>query len=325
VQKTADTDSGRIYTRGNSFRARAEARQREYRTQVIREAAGRYGHFLNDSAAERGANFLTSDAFLTARKRAAAGKGVAARTFNNMLSSQAMCFNLFAPLCADLDLASAVVRIHLPTIHRVTRLTIEYTPDRDVFNDQVGPSGVDCDVLIEGETIDGSGVLCVMETKFVEPGFSNCGFRKPGRTVCPDDAPVCDTRSACLYVSKKKFRYWERTDQHALLRGDAFPASGCPFTGSLWQIWVNHALAKEEAARRGTAKAFIAVCAPAQNRELLEDGKVLAAYRNLLTDSNEVVFVALDDIIQTLGHVATAFPVAIQSWAQAMSDRYANI
>jgi len=84
-------DLGHVYSTGASFRARAEARQREYRAHHLRVGWAEYGHLLTAEAADAGANFVVPAAFTAAQARQTAGKGVARRTFDNMLSSQAMC------------------------------------------------------------------------------------------------------------------------------------------------------------------------------------------------------------------------------------------
>lgn len=104
------SELGPVYTTGASYRAPAEARQREYRVRKLGVEHGRYGHFLAEAAAMQGCNFVLPEAFEAARTRQRAGKGVAQRTFDNMLSSQAMCFNLFAPLRTRVSLAGDSLR-----------------------------------------------------------------------------------------------------------------------------------------------------------------------------------------------------------------------
>jgi hypothetical protein len=175
------TEYGPIYTKGNSYRARAEVRQREYRALVLAAGHGRYGHLLAPTAAASGQNFALREAFEAALVRRRAGKSVAPRTFENMLSSQAMCFNIFAPLASRLGLASEVLAQVIPGMSEATAIHIEHTPSVDVFDDQSGRGGVDCDVLVDGKTPKGDRLVLVIESKFVEPEFSVCGFRKAGR------------------------------------------------------------------------------------------------------------------------------------------------
>ncbi len=318
-------DEGPIYTKGKSYRARAEARQRTYRSEVLGVPHGRYGHFLSQEAADGGSNFILEESFVAARERQQAGKGVAQRTFDNMLSSQAMCFNLFAPLATRLELVTDVLRPFIDGLLGVTAIHIEHTPAADVFKDQTGRGGVDCDVLVEGRT-DKGALVQIIETKFVEPEFSVCGFRKPGRAdkgqdVCAEDVAVRDHRGECLYVRKKGYAYWQRTDEHGVLAPDAIPARGCPFGGARWQLWVNLALAHEEAARRGASDVRFAVCSSSQNTALLGDG-VLAEFKVLV---REPAAVSLFDLEPVLARLRECVPPDLADWASAMSSRYANI
>lgn len=320
-------DEGPVYTKGKTYRARAEARQRAFRADVLRVPHGRYGHFLSQEAADAGSNFLLEEAFVAARERQQAGKGVAQRTFENMLSSQAMCFNLFAPLASRLELATAVLRPFITGLVEVTALNIEYTPAGDVFRDQSGRGGVDCDVLVEGRTTKGT-LVQVIETKFVEPEFSNCGFRKPGRAkkgkdVCAEDVPVRADRSNCLYVRNKGYGYWQRTDEHDFLDMNAVPKRGCPFGGVHWQLWVNLALAHEEAARRDATDVRLAVCSSSRNTTLLgRNGDVLGDFRALLREPDGVFLL---DLEECLTHLQGCVPPELAGWAGAMSARYAGI
>lgn len=320
-------EAGPIYNSGNSYRARAEARQRQYRNKVLKTGYSKYGHFLTEEAAQcKGANFVSPIAFETARRRFAQGKGVTKRTFENMLSSQAMCFNLFAPLAADLVLASAVFRRILPQVTTVSSIQFEYTPSNDIFGDQAGFAGVDCDLLLEGIATDGTSVVIVLETKFVEPEFSICGFRNSGRSakglpICPDDVKIDKEDSACLYSVRKGYRYWERTWEIGSLQISAFPAVGCPFGGPLWQLWVNHTLAKVEALRRGASSAIFAVCSP-ENNDPLAALEKLQTFKKLLADPDSAVHIGVDHLISVIGCEVKA---PLDKWHEQLALRYSGI
>jgi len=323
---TTSADLGPIYTSGKSYRARAEARQREYRAS-LGVPHGTYGHVLAPEAAKAGRNFVLPEAFATARTRQDDGKGVAARTFENMLSSQAMAFNLFAPLGSRLGLAGQVLAPFVPGLATVSSIKIEHTPAGDIFNDQTGRGGVDCDIFVEGTNTHGDALVLVIETKFVEPEFSVCGFRKAGREkhdrdTCPDDVPVRTDRSACLYTKNKRYAYWQRSDEHGLLATGALADTGCPFADGKWQLWVNLALAHEEARRRGAKDVRFAVCASPNNSALLEGGVVLDGFRSLLRRPEAVHFIDLDALLAQVEAVA---PADLGPWANALSTRYRGI
>lgn len=82
------------------------------------------------------ANFLTGTARQTVRAEVAragqTGKLIAQpRIYNNLLSSQPLCFNLFAELKHDLPLASAVIAdLTRKPVVRATRLEFEHSPGR---------------------------------------------------------------------------------------------------------------------------------------------------------------------------------------------------
>jgi hypothetical protein len=321
------SDLGPVYTKGASYRARAEARQREYRVRTLGVENGDYGHFLAQAAADDGCNFVLPEAFEAARARQRDGKGVAARTFGNMLSSQAMCFNLFAPLRTRLSLAGDVLRPFIPGFAEVRSIEIEYTPPGDVFNDQSGLGGVDCDLLIEGTNAGGEPLVVVIETKFVEREFSVCGFRRAGRAgkgqdVCPDDVPVRSSRGACLYARNKGYAYWQRSDEHELLVEDALTDAGCPFAGARWQLWVNLALAHEEAKRRGAKEAHFAVCTSENNAALLKGGKVIDGFRSLLRRPEAFHLIDLDALLARIEAVA---PAELGRWATGLAARFGGI
>lgn len=151
-----------------TFRARAEALARLFRASHTQAGYAKYGHLLDDTAINAGANFLHPAAHAAAEARASKGKGVdRERTFGNMLSSQALCFNLLAPLAQSaegLRLAQQVFARFIPSLARVRSIEIEYTPAFEVFRDQSGLAGVDCDALIEFEDAQGTPGVLVIET-----------------------------------------------------------------------------------------------------------------------------------------------------------------
>jgi hypothetical protein len=209
----------------------------------------------------------------------------------------------------------------------VRSIEIEHTPPSDIFNDQSGFGGVDCDILIEGTNTSGETLVVVIETKFVEPEFSVCGFRKSGRAakgqdVCPGDVPVRANRRACLYVRNKGYAYWQRSDEHGLLVERALADAGCPIAGGKWQLWVNLALAHEEAKRRGANDVRFAVCTSANNAALLDGGRALDGFRSLLQRPEAIHLIDLDELLARIEDIA---PADLGAWASMLSVRYRGI
>lgn len=254
---------------------------------------------------------------------------MAARTFDNMLASQAMCFNLFAPLAQDTNLAARILRGFVAGLEAVKRIHFEYTPAGDLFGDQSGRGGVDCDVLVEATWSDGEDAVVTIETKFVETEFSMCGFRKPGRekkgrSVCPDELLLEPDASNCLYVTRKGYRYWDWTRRVRNVRDEVLPGA-CPFSGPLWQLWVNHTLASAEASRRGARHAAFGVCAPSGNDALLDGGRVLDRFRSVLTQPSTFFFIPVDQLVDDIREACGADGERHRSWCNGIASRYAGI
>jgi hypothetical protein len=321
---------GKIYTTcKQSFRGNAEARQREYRVNYLKAGCGEYGHILNEESAASGKNFLLPICHDAAKKRDFSGKGVGERTFTNMLSSQAMCFNIFEPLNHDKLLCKKVLSNFIPDIFAVNSLAIEYTPAKNIFQDQSGKTGVDCDILIEATNIDSKPIIIVIETKFVEPEFSICGYRKSThKNPCPSDIHIKASTSNCLYEKNKKppYLYWQRTIEHSVLKDGAIPDMGCPFGDNKWQLWVNYALAQEEAKRRQASKAYFAVCAFSKNTRLINPkNNPLEHFRSLISAPETVVLIEIDELIDVIREESQNRDENYLVWVSGLTARYAGI
>ncbi len=89
------------------------------------------------------------------------------RLLNNLLSSQPMCFNLFAPLAMDLKLATRLVSAMpgFETVTAVTAVKLEYAPSKEtMLND-----GTSFDAWIEYCRDNGWYGFIGIETKLTEP------------------------------------------------------------------------------------------------------------------------------------------------------------
>jgi hypothetical protein len=148
-----------------------------YRANILRVPCGvgpkrmsktYYGNMLREADGERGVNFLTPQIFDGVRRRLAIRRGAIDefRLLCNLLSSQSMCFNLFAPLVEDLRLAKDLIRALLPEeIGRVRKVWLEFVPEpaRDYLNDRTS-----FDVYIYYTRPDGERAFIGIETKLSE-------------------------------------------------------------------------------------------------------------------------------------------------------------
>lgn len=173
-----DPDLGPQYAEDSPFAARMRLHQSWYRARILGVPCGTgpnrndstfYGNMLTQEEGARGLNFVSPLIFAIAKCRVAEGKGAIDpfRLFHNMLSSQPMCFNLFAPLVDNLDLATELWRLVLPNeVSRVLRVLIEYAPQppSEYLNDRTA-----FDAFVEYERLDGKLAFVGIETKLSEP------------------------------------------------------------------------------------------------------------------------------------------------------------
>lgn len=130
-------------------------------------------------AEETLANYLTNNIRNVVREELDAAKHAASehdekgkvfkrpRIFNDLLSSQPLCFNLFAELKVDMELATSVFRTMMPDrIEKVTKILFEHSPGRGKV-EYLG-DGSAFDVFVEYDAVDGSAGFVGIEVKYHE-------------------------------------------------------------------------------------------------------------------------------------------------------------
>lgn len=301
-------EEGKIYTRGNSFRAKAELHARKYRSEVLGLVSyDNYGHILDEVDANNGLNFINPEILHSVKLRENAGKGIHfGRTSKNLLSSQAMCFNLFEPLNKDkrllIGILNSLLKINVKEI--IGEIQIEFTPPKEILNDQTGKTGVDCDAFIEYKTQDNLKGLLVIETKYVEKEFSNCGFKKSSQNdKCPNELILEELEQSCRYHTKKYYKYWNRTMESDIFDMTRILGGPCPFGGALWQLWTNSVLAYGLSDLKGYDQFYYVVIAPRENYALSQNNSIWDQFSQLLKkDTFRVLFI--EDVITELLSIA---------------------
>ncbi len=118
-------------------------------------------------ARETLANYLTDNIRATLRAELQHGDKLyrAPRIYNDLLSSQPLCFNLFAELKLDLDLASRVIAELVGEPVRVTGIEFEHSPGRG--NPRFTADGSAFDVFVDYQ-LGAARAFLGIEVKYVE-------------------------------------------------------------------------------------------------------------------------------------------------------------
>jgi hypothetical protein len=125
----------------SGFRKRMRFHQGWWRTFVLAEEEASYcNRILNGQSSRK--NFLSAKiveaVVQTIQERQVADSGIIEqdRLFNNLLSSQPLCFNFFGELKTDTDFALQVLRQFWPELTQVKRVIFEFAPAENYTNDK---------------------------------------------------------------------------------------------------------------------------------------------------------------------------------------------
>jgi hypothetical protein len=285
------------------FTARMRRHQSWYRATVLRLPFGTgpmpgskssFGNMLRSEDGAAGRNFLTPEIAKVADDRARSGGGTVEvfRLYNNMLSSQPMCFNLFGPLVSDHSRACGLVAAIVPDgVSEVTAVALEYAPEPA---DQYLGDRTAFDAFVEYR--NGSGRLCALgvETKLTEP-FSQKEYDGPlyRRWMQLPDAPW--RPEAAVTVQAKAHN----------------------------QLWRDHLLAVAMRHHQDSkyAKTRLMVVRHPGDMECAD---VVAGYRELLRDGDDsLIDMPLDALVRSWTDVIGA--VSHRDWLREFSVRYLEL
>ena len=171
-------DLGPQYKKDDAFTARMRFHQSWYRATVLDAPCGTgplahhtsmFGNMLTKQDGDRGLNFLSPEiAALAKARQEAFPRGIERhRLLCNMLSSQPMCFNLFAPIALDEPIGCALVSAMLDgvPVSKIRRVVFEHSPTP--HNDYLGDSTA-FDAFVEFESAGGTVSFVGVETKLTE-------------------------------------------------------------------------------------------------------------------------------------------------------------
>ena len=207
------------------------------------------------------------------------------RIFNDLLSSQPLCFNLFGELQQDLELATTVFReISSSRVHAVTSIDFEYSPGRGDARYTGDNSAFD--VYVAYETNRGGKGFVGIEVKYHE--------------------------NLAGKAARHRSRYDEVAQTMGCFKPEALPVLK---TQPLQQIWRDHMLAGIHLDQDHFDDGFFVFLYPRDNTHC---STATEAYSKCL--SNEDSFAAW-----TLQDVAAAIKGKTEdSWIDRFIDRYLN-
>jgi hypothetical protein len=240
-------------------------------------------------AKERLANYLTSTIRQVVRNAVLNQKTGAERLFqtprifDNLLSSQPLCFNLFGELQQDLALATTVMKTLVPDrAARVTRIALEYSPGRGDPRYTDDKSAFD--VFVEFQTPSGGRGFAGVEAKYSET-----------------------LRQA---ASRHRRRYDEVAASMGCFRSERLDELR---SQPLHQIWRDHLLAGSLLTEGDYEDGFCVFLYPEENRHCR--GAQLT-YRECLQDEDTFVAWTLEDVSGVIRQNTQA------EWIDCFVDRY---
>jgi hypothetical protein len=247
---------GTQYAPDDKFKAAARLHQSRYRADVLNVGYDEYGNRLKDEDARKLLNYydgLNVRAALRARYPSYSKKCDA-----DMLRSEHIPFNLFAPLEANRTLAKEIVQNAFKiNCKEVSRVAFEYAPEpkQNYLND-----GTAFDVYIEyqGDRDQTAGIG--IEVKYTEKDYP-IGITEKKNVENPDS------------------RYWRVTRASRAFIDDTNPLLG---SDAMRQIWRNHLLACSMVQRSNISEFTSLILYPKGNDHF---GKVIPGYRSLMHES----------------------------------------
>jgi hypothetical protein len=259
----------------------------------------------------------------------------------NLRSSQACCLNFLYYLRQNLDLASDILRTWFPELLGVITIEFEYTGPQ-AATDWLGepPGGkrgqnrTSVDAAIWWADSQRKPRLTLVEWKYTEKGFGNCGgYTSPGNTDrkrCRelDVASINPGQDCYLHQGDRPTNsrhYWDHMKE-AGIRPQVFEEHGCPFRGPLYQLMRQELLAHwlEE---NTDYTVDVAVACFQDNQDLMRspgylkhlDPHVPTAWRTFLDEPERFRVLHVEDLLAHCDHLSG---VATSPWREYLRERY---
>ncbi|MCB0506849.1 MAG: hypothetical protein KDD21_00980 [Bacteroidetes bacterium] len=282
------------YPQDTDFSAYARLLQSKWRQQKGFPEL-KLGNFIDTEFAKTSkANFLTDNirqlvTHEIANKKKTGGLIGEPRIWNNLLSSQPLCFNLFGELHFDLDLATKYFKQLFPNrIDTITAVKFEYSPGRGDTK-YIGDHSA-FDVFVEYKKDDKKGFVGI-EVKYAE-----------------------SLKEETKDKANKNFKeqYATLTNTCGLFKPNSVDFLRQP---SLSQIWRDHLLCI--ATRQDYDEGFFVFLFPSKNSQCQKGVDGYKQYLAFDNDEQNCFYPChLDDFIKTLTSISTA------NWTKELKNRY---
>jgi hypothetical protein len=259
---------------------------------------GKRGNYLEkDFARKEGKNFITENAWRLAQQ-AVKNKGDKlineARLFENLLSSQPLCFNLFSELSINPGLATQLFHKLFPErVGMVTKIDFEHSPGRG--NEEYTGDGSAFDVFVEYVSCGGKKGFIGIEVKYAENLKD-------------------DPKTAARSYEKNKDAYLRITKASNIFKnGREENLKNVP----LQQIWRDHLLALSVLQKGDYSEGFFMYLYPKDNMECT---RALESYAEQMKAADPAVNCFYAVYLETL--VEALEGISAEPWIRLFKERY---
>ena len=253
---------------------------------------------------------------------------------HNLLSSQAMCVNVFFPLRHHLEILGVFLSQYFNDILEVINLDFEYTGPRNYFGERGGrgQNRTSSDLAVMWLDIEKSPRMLLLEFKFTEPDFGQCGQEdNPLPERCLSSSKVVSSPRRECYRAQKGRKYWDMilSGKGPFHKGFLTTESFCPFRYDFYQLMRNQLLAHciQSDPNSFLSKVDFGAFYHSENQTLLEmkhafggEHNPVKAWPKMLKNPNTFHSFTVQDLLRI---VETQLPDNLLSWRSYLRCRYA--
>jgi len=283
-------DIGKPYHLDDKFKARARTHQSRYRANVLNvDRSDEYGTKLKEEDAKKLLNYYVG---LKIRERKELSNFVMKRD-GDLLRSEHIPFNLFAPLCADHELAQHLIK-NVFGLECATNLSIDFEyapkPKEDYLNDATA-----FDTFFKFTDKNDKRIGIGVEVKYTETSYP-IGKKEKKQVHNPNSC------------------YWEISRESGAFLEPDYSANSPLITDDLRQIWRNHLLGLAICQQNKLDDFYSITLYPAGNLHFQE---AIPKYKEQLTEPSKVLGCTYEQYIAAIDG-----DNEILKWKQYLSDRY---